>query len=842
MLDYIEGDLMEVYERRVKAFGKRKADIRFIIDVLLLFRPGIIRPAEGYRNLNNYGMYKHYLLVSFRSFLRYKSSFLINLIGLTAGLTSVLFIYLWVTDELSFDKFHEKDDRLFTIMRHTPGPANILETHSSNSVLLPAALEAEMPDIEYVVPVRSMPEGIVSSGNESVKAAGRFVGKDFFNGFSYRVIDGNESNLLDEKYAIVISDQLAAKVFGSKENCVGKTIIWNVDNLGDTCLVTGVFEAPNENVSEKFDFLVAYESFLSKSRMDVSWESNPIEVCITLRPGVDTNEFTAKLNSLYRSKRNADADQMLLQRYSERYLYGHFENGVQAGGRIDYVFLFSAIGIFVLLIACINFMNLSTARASRRLKEVGVKKAIGVARRFIIAQHLTESMLTTILALCLSVILVAMLLPQFNLITGKQILLSPDWRLVTGVGIIVFVTGLILGSYPAFYLSGFKTVEVLKGKLRGSWGELWIRRGLVVFQFSISILLIAAVGVVYLQMNFVQSKSLGYNKDNAISFERQGKLVESLDAFLGEIRNIPGVMNASSGQGTVTNINSTSWGHTWEGHTDPGEIEFTGTQVNFDFIETLGIEIIEGRSFSKDFGDEQGTVIINQAAVEAMQMDDPVGKWLNLFGTKREIVGVVGDFHFQSLYDKIKPLFIVCYPTYTNTIVVKIQPHAVSETIGRIEELFHTYNPGIPFEMNFIDDEYQSLYVSEQRVAVLSKYFAIVAVVISCLGLFGMVAYAVERRAKEIGIRKVLGASEFLIARLLSGDFGTITLVSILVSLPISYIGAERWLSGFAYRVSLNWWFFAGVGLLVLTVAAITVCFQTVRAAKANPVNNLKSE
>jgi putative ABC transport system permease protein len=843
LLKYIEGDLMELYDERVEKNGKFKADLRFIIDVLLLFRLGIIKPVEGYRNLNTYGMFKSYFKIGWRNLFRNKVYSIINVGGLSVGLTSVLLIYLWVNAEVSVDQFHEKKDRLFKVMRHTPGSDGILETHSSNSVLLPTALTEEMPEIEYVVPVRPAPVGIVKSKNENVKATGWFAGQNFFNAFSYKIIDGNPQTLLSDKYAMVISEELAIKLFGTTENCVGKSVTWDIDRFGDTHIVSGVFESPQGNASERFDFLVTYEMFLGKNPMDVNWNSNPIAVYLTLKPDVDATEFDVKLSEFYRIKRGVDADQMFLKKYTDEYLYGRYENGKQAGGRIDYVILFSIIAGFILLIACINFMNLSTARASRRLKEVGIKKAIGVTRMEISQQHITESILISMVSLLISIIGVGILLPQFNLITGKQITLQLDSNILVGSIIIVLITGLVSGSYPAFYLSSFKPVEVLKGRLTTSLGELWVRKGLVVFQFSVSILLIMAMAVVFRQIDFVQSKNLGYNKNNTISFERQGSLVPNLEPFLSEVRSMPGVMHASSMSGSITNINSSSWGHSWEGQPDgKSEVDFAGTNVNYNFFETLGIPIKEGRTFSSTFGNEESTVILNEAAIEAMGMKDPIGKWIKLFGTQREIVGITKDFHFQPMHQKIKPLFVTLNPKYTNTILVKLEPGSEQKAIESLDKLYHKYNTGIPFEIDFVDEAYKVLYASELRVASLSKYFAIIAIVISCLGLLGMAAFTVERRTKEIGIRKTLGASEYKIVRLLSTDFTLIVMLAIAISLPIGYLLTQSWLTGFAYHVTLEWSFFAGIGLLALLIALFTIGSQTVKAARVNPVDCLRNE
>lgn len=843
-VEEIEGDITEVFEKQFEQ-SPGKAKRKFIWSVIKYFRPEFIKAFSISYHINPLHMVRHNLLITYRNFLRYKSSFFINLVGLSTGLASVFLIYLWVYDELAMDKFHEKGSRLFQVLQNSGGPTNNIETHGSNSVLLPRALELEMPEVEHVVPMRPAGAGIVWVGKRGVKATGMFAGKDFFNVFTYGIVKGNKDLLLKEKYAMVIADDLAIKLFGSPENSLGKTVVWDHDQYGGTHIVSGVFKKPKQNSSENFDFLVTHEAFLEKNRMDESWESNPILTYLTLKEGTDLGGFNTKLNNFYQSKRKGDPEWsggMFLQRYADRYLYGHFENGQQAGGRIDYVELFSTIALFILLIACINFMNLSTSRASRRTKEVGVKKAIGAERRTIVLQHLGESFLMVLLAFVIALLIVFLFLPQFNLITGKQLTFMQDWKPFLGALFIGLITGAISGSYPAFYLSRFRVADVLKGKLNTSLSEFFVRKGLVVFQFTISILLIVSVVIVYKQMDFIQSKNLGYDKENVILFQREGRLNNDLDSFLAAARATAGVENISSIGASITNNGSGSSGHTWEGQPLGPELEFTGATVNYDLIETLGIKLKEGRSFSREFSDVEAKVVLNETAVKRMGLSNPIGKWMEMWGTKREIIGVVKDFHFQSMYEDIRPIFLMCSPENTHSIVVRIQAGTERQTLAKLESLYNKFNPGISFEFKFLDDEYQELYVAEQRVASLSKYFAVIAILISCLGLFGLAAFSAERRTKEIGIRKILGSTEVAIVRLLSRDFTRMVLMAIGIALPISYFMIRYWLQSFAYRIELEWWFFAGAGLTAMLITWITVGAQTIRAARINPSECLRNE
>jgi putative ABC transport system permease protein len=844
VLETLQGDLYELYEKRRERRGKLLADIYYAFDVLSALRPFAFEKKRS--NSNYTGMLRHTFLISFRSFLRYKASFFINLTGLSIGLLSVILIYLWVHDEMSYDKFHVNNDRLFLIQRNINAGNGIITT-PANSTLLPEALKSEMPGLEYVVPVRPVPPAVVSSEGEFMKANGWFVGKDFLNAFTYKIISGDPGKVLMDKYSMVISKELAIKLFGSPEKSLGKMLEWDLDGFGGTHIVSGVFEKPKANASEEFDFLVTYEAFLERNRMDVNWDSNPIMTYLTLKPGVDVDEFSIKLNDFYSEKRGleiADFSHMFLQKFSDSYLYGRFENGVVTGGRIDYVILFSIIAGIILVIACINFMNLSTARASRRLKEVGIKKAFGVSKRAIALQYLSESTLLAIISLVIAFVLAFLLVPAFNSITGKHLTLAEDgWNLFFFGFSTVLITGLISGSYPALYLSGLKVVETLKGKLHTRGGELWIRKGLVVFQFAISILLITGVAVVYMQLHLVQTKNLGFRKDHVLTFSWPRKQNQDMQLFLEEVRNTPGVVNASSTSEPIVDVRSTSGGHAWQGQTpSENEIQFAGLNVGYDAFETLGIEVTKGRVFSKEFGDEENSIVLNEKAIESMGLEDPVGKWMELFGRRHKIIGVVKDFHFQSMHESIKPMFVVLNPKYTGVVNIRVKAESGSETIAAIQDRYQEHNAGVPFEFKFLDDAYQSLYASEQRVADLSGYFASIAIVLSCLGLFGMAAFAAERRQKEIGIRKVLGAGVFSIIKLLSGDFAKMVVLAIVISLPVSYLIAKEWLDSFAYRIALEWWFFASAGLVALLIASVSVGSQTLKAATANPVKSLKTE
>jgi hypothetical protein len=563
---------------------------------------------------------------------------------------------------------------------------------------------------------------------------------------------------------------------------------------------------------------------------------------VVLREGTDVNAFNKKIANFIAEKTDGDITgrTMFLAPYSDYYLHSNYENGVQSGGRIEYVRLFALIAFFILIIACINFMNLSTAKAAGRIKEVGVKKALGAGRKRIAIQYMSESMLMTLLSLITAVALVAVVLPQFNLITGKQLVLQWETELALALVSIALFTGMIAGSYPSLYLSGFNPAIVLKGKLNSSVGEVWVRKGLVAFQFTLSIVLIVSVLVVYKQIDFVQRKNLGYNKDNVIYFDVEGRVKENPESFLSEVKKIPGIQNAASS--THDMIGHTwSVGLDWEGKETDVTRQVQVMAVNQDFLETLGLEMKEGRFFSRDFSTDSAKIIFNEAAIEVMGFKDPIGRKAK----GSEIIGVVKNFHFESFHVDVQPqLFILHRGKFAppSFIMARIEAGKEVATLERLNEFYKSYNPGFPLDYTFLDEDYQRQYTSEQRVSTLSRYFAGLAIVISCLGLFGLAAFTAQRRLKEIGIRKILGSTDFGIVRLLSADFTRIVLVAIAFALPLSYYVARKWLDGFAYKIDLEWWIFAGSGILALLIAWFTVGLQTVRAAQVNPTECIKNE
>lgn len=782
-------------------------------------------------------MFQHNWLIIIRNFKRFKGAFFINLIGLSTGLSCALLIYLWVNDELKMDKFHEKDSQLFQVIeRAQHSDRTAINEHTAG--LLPEALVKDMPEVEYAAGAGGMDEGTLTVGENNIKANGFYAGKDYFNIFTYPLIEGNKSQVLMDKNAIVISQDLAMRLFKTTENVIGKTVEFQHEKHFQ---VSGIFKGTPPNSSKQFDFVFSFQEYKEVNPSVLDWKYNTSSAYVVLKKGTDINRFNQKIAGLIKTNTGDAFRTLSLRPYSSAYLYGRYDNGVQVGGRIEYVRLLSFIAIFILVIACINFMNLSTAKASRRIKEVGIKKAIGATREALIFQYIGESMVMAFLSLFFAVVMVAFLLPSFNDITGKHLHLTFDTRIILSfLGITIF-TGFMSGSYPAFYLSGFNPTAVLKGKLSTSIGELWIRKGLVIFQFTLSVILIVAVLIIYKQIEFIQTKSLGYNKENIIYFDKEGRAAENLDNFLVAAKNVPGVVNAASiGQNIVGSGLNTFLDISWEGK-DPNEkIVFEWRPVSYDLIETLGIQMATGRAFSRGFGGDSSKIIVNEAAVKAMGLKDPVGKIIDVQGSKFEVVGVTKDFHFASLHEKVNPLFFVLRPDWTHKIMIKIAAGKENSAISSLQNFYQQYNSGFPFDYKFLDEDYQAQYAAEKRVSVLSRYFAGLAMLISCLGLFGLATFTAERRMKEIGIRKVLGSGEANIVMLLSADFSKMVFTGILIALPISYLIARSWLDKFAYSIKLEVWYFLVAGLLALLTAMLTVGVQALKAANMHPLKCLR--
>lgn len=632
---------------------------------------------------------------------------------------------------------------------------------------------------------------------------------------------------------------------------MNKAMIWKWFAFSKEVTVKGVYKDMPAQTSTPYDFVLpldAWKDIIPTNPTARASAEGPFLTYLRLRKGTNYGAFSAKMGAYVRGGfPDAGKNDYFVRAYGDQHLYDHYENGVQTGGRIVYVRLFTLIAALILIIACINFMNLSTAKASTRMKEVGVKKTLGAGRGILVGQFLGESMLLTFASFIGALVWAWLLLPYFNHLTHKSMSLplTPGfWIICFGV---LLLTGLAAGSYPAFYLSRFHPLDVLKGKLPQSLGELWARKGLVLFQFTLSMMFIIAVLVIYRQIGLIETKDLGFKKDHVLFFDLQGKAVEKREAFIGAIKSIPGVMSTSSMMRSLilpdANEGPSMGGPSVNTPAEGGNISsFNQMSVNYNLMETMGMRMAGGRSFSEAYATDSSAVVINETGVQALGRKEVIGSMVRLYGKDYHVIGVVRDFHFNSLHEPIKPFVFKLAPEDSFIILVRYSPGKEGTVLSQIEALNNQWNPGYTFNYGFLDNDYEAQYAAEHLVGSLAGCFAVLAIVISCLGLFGLAAFTSERRKKEISIRKVLGASTANIFTLLSRDFLRLVVLACLIGLPLSWWFMHQWLNGFAYKVNMSASIFIGAGLSLISLTLLTVGYQSLRAALANPADALKAE
>ncbi len=786
-------------------------------------------------------MLGHYLTIAFRNLFRNKAFSAINVLGLACS----LLIYLWVADERRVDNFHTNGDRLFGVYQRTYLDGKV-EAAFSNSALLAPELKKVIPEVSHATGVVTGYEEPVQIGEQTVQLRGGQAGVDFFSMFSYPLLQGNPRTALDSPTGMAISRQVAERYYGSPQAALGKTIRMN--SLRRVFTVRAVFENIPRQASDPFDFLTSWDAWVAAHPALQSWEYNCIRTYIQLRPGADPAKVAAKLEHFldaYVKGTPGQRDELGLQRFGDGYLISAFENGRPGGGRIEYVRLFTGVVALILLIACINFMNLTTARSVSRGKEIGVRKVTGAARTALIGQFLGEALLLALLAGMLAVLLVMLVLPLFNGLTGKQLAVpfsSPAWGLAMAAGVVI--TGLVAGSYPALFLAALQPVKVLKGTLRFGAGAVRFRQVLVVFQFVLSTLLIIGTLVVSLQTRYVQGKHLGYDRENLLYIPLEGDLLPKFGVFRQQASRLPGIKCVDRiSQPRPQDMQFITLDVQWEGKDPNSKVRFTPVGVGYDFVKLLDLKITQGRDFSRSFSTDSAGFLVNETAVRRMGLRNPVGTPFAFFDRKGKIIGVLKDFHFNSLHQPIAPLVVRLEKDfYFGAIMVRIERGKTAEVLGQLGDICRRLNPAYPFTYSFAEEEYGKLYRREQVMGTLSRAFAGLAIVISCLGLLGLAMFAAGQRTKEIGIRKILGASAGSILALFTKDFLKLVVVSFLIAAPVAGLLMRKWLEGFAYKIGLSWWIFALAGGVTLLVALLTVSFQAVKAALANPVASLRSE
>ena len=862
LMQYIEGDLLELYQECIREKGKRKANIQFVIDVLLLFRPGIIGRRRGDYHLKPNYMFSSYFKIGWRKLLRNKGYSLINIGGLAIGMTVAMFIGLWIYDELSFNKYHKNYNHIAQVWGGETDPeSSEIDGFYAMQYPVGSVLKNNYPQyFKHVLMSWGIGDYTIASDNEKFNQKGQFIEGGVLDMLSLKMLKGSYRSL-EKTYSIVLSQSAAESIFG-KEDPINKRL--QVDSRMEV-EVTGVYEdIPRNNRFSEVQFFAPWSLFVAsndwtRKRVD-DWDNRPFNIYVQLQPNANFEKVNAVIKDLYYKNVPADFFKMIernkpfvqLVPMSTWHLYSEFKNGKPAEGRITYVWLFGIVGIFVLLLACINFINLSTARSQERAREVGVRKAIGSGKTELIAQFLTESFLVVMLGFVFSVVLVIVLQKPFNDLSDKSISLpfgNPFFWILTIA--FIFLTGFLSGLYPAFYLSSFQPVKVLKGVLRTGHLALLPRKILVVTQFTVSVVLILGTLIIYKQIQHSRNRPIGYNRESLIMMELSDPNFNGRhDVLRSELLNTGVVAFMATSSSPLTAIWNTTNGYEWKGKSPTLDAEFAICNVTPEFGRTIGWQIVEGRDFSKELTtDTTESIIINEAAAKYMGLKNAVGQVLtdvDEFGKpkwNKTIIGVVKDMVMESPYEPVRQTLYYYNKNASSILHLRFNPTvSASIALPKVQGAIEKVAPTALFDYQFVDEEYSHKFSQEVRISKLSGVFSVLAIFISCLGIFGLASFVASQRTKEIGIRKVLGASVMNLWKMLSKDFVILVLISCFIAIPIGYYLMNIWLDKFEYRTEISWWIFLVTCIATVVITILTVSFQAIKAAMMNPVKSLKSE
>lgn len=826
------GDFDEIFASIMSHEGTNRARLWYWTQVAKSI-PSFIADSLYWR----FHMFQNYLKVAFRKMMRQKIFSLINIAGLAIGMAICILIFLWVQDELNYDRFHENANNIYRIVMNDQ---NYGVRWPVVSIPVGPALEQDFPEVLDSVRISDF-KGLITNEDKKFDEIGAYVDPAFLRIFSFPLERGNSETALSSPQSIVISQELAKKFFGH-EDPMGKNLKLN---QGLDLMVTGVIQNMPENSYFDLDFLAPFEIFEQRDRDPANWGRFQLYTYILLQDNANLEMLGEKVSGILQQHDVRPGPKLELEALTRIHLYA-----ADGGGDIRYIYIFSIIASFILAIACINFINLTTARSSTRAVEIGMRKVTGARRIDLVKQFFGESVLITLIALVFAITLVFLLLPALNNLAEKQLTLNPhgNWIIILGfVGIVLFA-GFLAGSYPALFLSALKPVNILRGSLiptRGGAKKALFRKVLVIFQFAISIFLIISTAIIYKQLHFIQNINLGYQKDHIITVPLRGNASQQYEAFKNELLRDSRITHATATSEVPVLIGKIHIGYDWEGKDPEKESRMYEVLVDHDFIKTLDMTIIQGRDFSKEYiTDTSEAFILNEAAVKYMDIYSPAGKDFSFGDRKGTIVGIVKDFHFRPLHEEIEPLVMFCMPGNFNYLCVRLQPDVsgIPGTIRHIESVWNKIAPHFPFQYSFMDARFARLYRSEQKTGRIFGHFTFLAIFLSCLGLFGLAAQIAEQRTKEIGIRKVMGATVAGITLLLTRDFMKWIIVANVIAWPTAYLVMNRWLQNYAYRTSL------GVGILILAtfialfIAFLTVSFQTIRAAVVDPVESLRYE
>ena len=805
-------------------------------------------------------MFKNYFLTAFRNLRNNKTNSFLNIFGLAIGIACAGLIFLWVEDEINFDSNNQKKESLY-IVRINASTDNGVITHASTPGVMGPALQQDIPGLANTCRATEDADRLLFTiGDRPVYASGHYAEPSVFNMFTLPFVQGNAHNAFSQLYSLVITEKTAKKFFGEEKNIVGRTV--RVDSKQDY-VISGVVKDLPANSTFQFEWLAPFQIFFQQSPWAQKWSNFCINTFVELKPGTNAATLNKKLYPYFESKMGGGpaTSHPFLFPMKDWHLHDQFENGQQTGGGIRYVHLFSAIAWIILFIACINFMNLSTARSEKRAREVGVRKVLGAEKSNLVVQFIGEALLMSALSTIAAVIISSLALPAFNWLVQKDLSLGLTHPVhIMALFGVALICGLVAGSYPSLYLSSFNPIFVLKGIRLKTGSAAFIRKGLVVLQFTVSIILITATIIIYQQVQHVKNRDLGFNRNNLVQINLRGDMLKHFAAIKQDLLNTGAVENVALADHETLYAGNNTSSLNWQGKNPNSNIVISQRLVSPEFIATTGMQIGEGRDFQPtdlvEMGDDLMPkdktqlfhVLVTQSFEKLMGKGSALGKWIQLPRDNNQVfnlrvVGVVKDYLFGDMYGGGNPVLFYCIPQATTLMYVRTAAQTNPEqALAKMAGVLKKDNPSYPFEYKFVDDQFDQLFTDEMLISRLSRVFAALAILISCLGLFGLAAYTAERRTKEIGIRKVLGASATGLAGLLSKDFLKLVLISCLLAFPIAWLTMHNWLKDYAYRITISWWIFGMAGTAAIAIALFTISFQAIRTALANPTKSLRSE
>ncbi len=779
-------------------------------------------------------MFQYNFKIAWRNLKNRKFYSFVSVFGLALGMSCSLMIWFWAQDEMGYNKFYKNLNEIYYVHLNGKYEGKIY-TNKLTPGPLSEALKNEVPEVAYAVKLSWENNYLITVDKKSLKQKGIYATEDLLNVFEFPAREGDPSSAIRSNQ-IIISQRLAATLFGNR-SALGKSLKLNNDK---EYAIGAVIDNIPANSSIQFDWVLNFREI--EADWMQNWGNNGFSTYVKLQSQAKKRIAETNMMGIYGRYSNLEDIFPVMQPLKDVYLYSNFENGVPVGGRITYVRIFMLVAFFILAIACVNFINLATAHSTTRIKEVGLRKVMGAPRNTIITQFLSESVLITLMALIVAIIAVHAGLQTFNHIFDKQIRFdfSDPSVLLSLLGLFI-ITNILSGSYPAFYISTLKPARIINNNLKNSFSVNFLRKALVIFQFSLSIFLIIGIIVITKQMNYVHSKQTGLNREEVLYVPLEGDLKAKIEAVREEALQSSAILATTTSSLLPVNIQSSSTNLSWAGKDPDLSVEYSFMRIGYDFLKTMNIALVSGRDFSKDFSSDAKAYLLNESAAKLLGMEDPVGQMITSVNGEGTVIGVMKDFHIQSLHMPISPLILCLGPDFTqNSLLIKVGQGKVNEAIKDLKKLTRKFNPNYPFEYHFLDDDYEKLHKNEALTNRLINYFGTLAILISCLGLLALAVYAAEKRSKEISIRKILGASVGNILVMLSKDFIKPILMAIIIAIPFARYFMGQWLQSFSYNIAIQWWMFGLAGLFAMVIALLTVSFQSIKAATTNPVKSLQ--